>query len=213
MLPVLNLQNFVHSGQLSISTFQTPHAWSSHGIGKKGLTCGWTDNELYGKRFSATFLTIFSHRPYFSPYFSCVCCLASRGWCCSDIDCSSQEGTHVIAEGNFPVASGKKKKSSVPLLSRDLSLLKFQMSYGNGALFCFTRVCLVVQGVCCCQWSSARTYGMGQSNISLRACLLQQKRSASSSNARYSSWEVRGKSRMDWKYWQYAQLIWEFLMQ
>lgn len=46
----------------------------------------------------------------------------------------------------------------------------FQMSYGNGALFCFTRVCLVVQGVCC-QQSSAKTYGMGQSNTSLRGCL------------------------------------------
>lgn len=67
----------------------------------------------------------------------------------------------------------------------------FQMSYGNGALFCFTRVCLVVQGVRC-QQSSARTYDMGQNNTSLRGCLFVRKWTASSRSARYSSVEVRG---------------------
>lgn len=44
-----------------------------------------------------------------------------------------------------------------------------RMSYGNGALFCFMRVGLVVHGVCC-QQSSARTSYLGQSNTSLRGC-------------------------------------------
>lgn len=63
-------------------------------------------------------------------------------------DCSCHESTRGIAEGSFPVASGKKNECC-SLLSREQSPLMLQMSYGNGALFCFMRVCLAVHGVCC----------------------------------------------------------------
>lgn len=45
-----------------------------------------------------------------------------------------------------------------------------QMSYGDGALFCFTRVCLTVHGVCWQQRPDRMSY-LSESNTSLRGCL------------------------------------------
>lgn len=59
----------------------------------------------------------------------------------------AMKDNRVIAEGNFPVAS--EKNVCCCLLRREQFPLMLQMSYGNGALFCFTRVCLMAREVCC----------------------------------------------------------------